>query len=65
MLFHMDKSGTAPSDDVRGYELYFDKLYAAGLGKIKRPDLLIFKIEEKDFVDNFLNSLPNIQLAND
>src|SRR5688500_720574 len=32
-------SGTAPKDDVRAFELYFERLKAAGLGKVKRPDL--------------------------
>ncbi len=36
-------SGTAPDDDVRAFELYFERLEAAGLGKLKRPDLLIFR----------------------
>src|SRR2546422_1245941 len=36
-------SGTAPDDDVRAFELYFERLEAAGLGTIKRPDLLLFK----------------------
>ena len=47
-------SGTAPTDDVRAFELYFERLEAAGLGKIKRPDLLVFKISDKQFVDQFL-----------
>ena len=50
-------SGTAPTDDVRAFELYFERLETAGLGKIKRPDLLIFKIEEKSYVDNFLKNI--------
>lgn len=50
-------SGTAPTDDVRAFELYFERLEAAGLGKIKRPDLLIFKIEDKSFVESFLNNI--------
>ncbi len=50
-------SGTAPTDDVRAFELYFERLEAAGLGNIKRPDLLIFKIEDRPFVDNFLQSI--------
>lgn len=50
-------SGTAPTDDVRAFELYFERLEAAGLGKIKRPDLLIFKIEEKSYVDSFLKDI--------
>jgi hypothetical protein len=47
-------SGTAPTNDVRAFELYFERLEAAGLGNIKRPDLLVFKIEDKPFVDKFL-----------
>jgi len=47
-------SGTAPTDDVRAFELYFERLEAAGLGNLKRPDLLIFKISDKPFVDEFL-----------
>src|SRR3990172_4740223 len=47
-------SGTAPTDDVRAFELYFERLEAAGLGNIKRPDLLVFKIADKPFVDGFL-----------
>ncbi len=40
-------SSTAPTDDVRAFELYFERLEAAGLGKMKRPDLLIYKKEDK------------------
>lgn len=50
-------SGTAPTDDVRAFELYFERLEAAGLGNIKRPDLLVFKINEKPFVDKFLKEI--------
>ena len=50
-------SGTAPTNDVRAFELYFERLEAAGLGHIKRPDLLIFKIEDKAFVDKFVESI--------
>jgi len=50
-------SGTAPTNDVRAFELYFERLEAAGLGNIKRPDLLIFKIADKPFVDKFLKSI--------
>ena len=50
-------SGTAPTDDVRAFELYFERLEAAGLGNIKRPDLLVFKIADKPFVDKFLKSI--------
>lgn len=50
-------SGTAPTDDVRAFELYFERLENAGLGKIKRPDLLVFKIEDKQFVDDFVRGI--------
>jgi len=50
-------SGTAPTEDVRAFELYFERLEAAGLRNIKRPDLLVFKIADKVFVDNFLQNI--------
>lgn len=50
-------SGTAPTNDVRAFELYFERLEAAGLGNIKRPDLLVFKISDKPFVNKFLESI--------
>jgi len=50
-------SGTAPTNDVRAFELYFERLEAAGLGNIKRPDLLVFKIADKPFVDKFLQDI--------
>src|SRR5947209_19849944 len=36
-------SGTAPDDDPRAFELYFERLERAGLGQIKRPDLLMLQ----------------------
>lgn len=59
-LFHAipyGPSGTAPTNDVRAFELYFEKLEAAGLGNIKRPDLLVFKVTDKPFVDRFLENV--------
>jgi len=50
-------SGTAPTNDVRAFELYFERLEAAGLGQIKRPDLLVFKIVDKPFVDKFISEI--------
>lgn len=50
-------SGTAPTDDVRAFELYFERLEAAGLGNIKRPDLLVFKNSDREFVDTFLQKI--------
>jgi hypothetical protein len=54
-------SGTAPTDDVRAFELYFERLEGAGLGNIKRPDLLIFDNGDKSFVDRFLSNLGGYQ----
>lgn len=44
-------SGTAPTGNVREFELYFERLEAAGLGQIKRPDLLIFRVADKHLVE--------------
>lgn len=40
-------SGTAPTGDVRAFELYFERLEKAGLGQVKRPDLLIFPVSAR------------------
>jgi hypothetical protein len=42
---------------VRAFELYFERLEAAGLGNTKRPDLLVFKKFDKSFVDSFLKDI--------
>ena len=44
-------SGTAPTGNVRDFELYFERLEAAGLGQIKRPDLLIFRAGDRATVE--------------
>ncbi|MDP2629935.1 MAG: AccI family restriction endonuclease [Candidatus Uhrbacteria bacterium] len=54
-------SGTAPTDDVRAFELYFERLEAAGLGKIKRPDLLVFKKSDEQDVKKILESVGGVQ----
>lgn len=53
-------SGTAPKDDVRAFELYFERLEKAGLSEEKRPDILIFSIKEKEFVDKFLKQIGGV-----
>ncbi len=53
-------SGTAPDDDVRAFELYFERLEKAGLGKNKRPDLLIFKKKSQETVDALVSSLGGV-----
>lgn len=54
-------SGTAPTDDVRAFELYFERLENAGLGNVKRPDLLIFKKSHKQEINDFLKGIGGIQ----
>jgi len=50
-------SGTAPDEDVRAFELYFERLEAAGLGTIKRPDLLIFRKADEKSVMKIVENL--------
>lgn len=50
-------SGTAPTNDIRAFELYFERLVKAGLGKTKRPDLLLFRHTDKGFVDEFVQRI--------
>src|SRR3989344_3333993 len=54
-------SGTAPTGDVRAFELYFERLEAAGLGKIKRPDLLIFRKSDEQELTKILESVGGMQ----
>jgi hypothetical protein len=54
-------SGTAPTDDVRAFELYFERLENAGLGKIKRPDLLIFRESDRLFVEKTIGQLGGVE----
>jgi hypothetical protein len=46
-------SGTAP-DDAREFELYFERLDHAGLGKVKRPDLLVFTAAARSRVEGIV-----------
>lgn len=50
-------SGTAPYEDVRAFELYFERLEAAGLGIIKRSDLLIFRKIDQEIIKKVIASL--------
>ncbi len=43
-------SGVAPNG-VREFELYFERLEQAGLGRVKRPDILIYKKSDADEVN--------------
>jgi len=49
-------SGVAPTE-VRAFELYLEELEAAGLGRVKRPDLLVFRASDADAVAATVDSL--------
>jgi len=49
-------SSTAPEDDVREFELYFERLEAAGLRNVKRPDLLVFQHKDKAIVETLVKN---------
>lgn len=53
-------SSTAP-DDVREYELYWERLAAAGLGQVKRPDLLVIRKADDPIVQAILQTVGGIQ----
>jgi len=53
-------SGAAPDDDPRAFELYFERLEHAGLGKIKRPDLLVLRKANKGDVDDIVQQLGGV-----
>ncbi len=53
-------SGTAPDNDVRAFELYFERLEEAGLGGIKRPDLLIYRAKDRTKIDSAVKALNGI-----
>ncbi len=57
MAFPYGPSGVAPDDDVRAFELYFERLESAGLGQLKRPDLLIFRASDKGKVEAIIERL--------
>jgi len=54
-------SGTAPDNDVRAFELYFERLEKAGLGTLKRPDLLIFGADDSPLVEEAIAELGGIE----
>lgn len=54
-------SGTAPKGDVREFELYFERLEKAGLGKMKRPDLLIFRTADRVEIENLVDDLGGLK----
>ena len=54
-------SGTAPDDDPRAVELYFLRLEEAGLGQLKRPDLLIFRRTDQAAVDEIVAAIGGVE----
>jgi AccI restriction endonuclease len=54
-------SGTAPDNDVRATELYMERLEAAGLGKLKRPDLLLFRRSDQQTIDAIIESIGGLE----
>jgi len=53
-------SGTAPDDDVHAFELYFERLEQAGLGRVKRPDLLIFRKSDEAHVAELVANIGGV-----
>ncbi len=53
-------SGVAPREKEE-HEQYFAKLDAAGLGKFKRPDILVFHSNEQASVDSIIESLGGLE----
>ncbi len=50
-------SAVAPDNDVREFELYFERLEKAGLGDLKRPDILLFKATDREGVRDIVSEL--------
>ena len=50
-------SSVAPDNDVRAYELYFERLEEAGLSQLKRPDILLFRKSDMAEVVELIQTL--------
>ena len=50
-------SSVAPEDDVRSFELYFERLDKAGLKNVKRPDLLIFHSGDRKEIQRIVSEI--------
>lgn len=50
-------SSVAPESDVRDFELYFERLDAAGLADVKRPDLLVFHSSDREDVQLIVDAI--------
>lgn len=53
-------SSVAP-DDPRKFEQYWEELEAAGLGKLKRPDLLVFRTRDEQRVSQLVQQLGGLE----
>ncbi len=53
-------SSTAPTHDVREFELYFERLENAGLDKLKRPDLLIYTQDKAKSIQALISDIGGI-----
>lgn len=50
-------SAVAPDRDVREFELYFERLDRAGLGGVKRPDILLYEASSVERVQTVVNQV--------
>jgi hypothetical protein len=57
IAFPYGPSSTAPEDDPKEHELYFERLDNAGLGEIKRPDVLLFRKSDETTVKSIIQEL--------
>ena len=54
-------SGTAPDDDPRAYELYFERLERASSDGMKRPDLLIFRQRDESPARQIIGEIGGVE----
>lgn len=54
-------SGVAPDSNFRDFELYFERLEAAGLGQMKRPDLLVFRVGDAAYIHELVDRLGGLK----
>lgn len=59
--FPYGPSSVAPDSSVREFELYFERLEAAGVAGVKRPDLLIFRATDREEVEFSIAKLGGVQ----
>jgi hypothetical protein len=53
-------SSTAPEDNVREFEKYFEELEEAGLSDMKRPDLLLYRASDREEVEEAVNQIGGV-----